>query len=279
MSDRPSQLSDFEEVPFSERMPGKQSTRPPAGMQYLYSYRFLFDHPSWGMTLLACSVCRLVPVVGPLVALGYQEDVIESLHRGDGEKYPAFDMNRLGYYLQRSLWPFLVALVLMFVLQPVFMVLIYGSMFAIGGLAAAAGDAAPVVLGIAIPTAILLALALSFAMQMVILPITLRAGLSQDFGQAFRLGWTFDFIRRVWVEELLTLMFLTMTGAIFFAVGMALFCLGVYPAMAIVYMAWAHLQYQLYELYLARGGEPIPMKPPPVRVKPEYAAQVQPQPY
>jgi hypothetical protein len=245
-----------------------------AGMQYLYSYRFVFDHPNWGMNLLACSVCQLVPIVGPLVALGYQEDVIESLHRGDGEKYPAFDMNRLGYYLQRSLWPFVVALVLMLVLLPVAMLVMLVSVVGIGALASMSGNSAPLVLGVAIPLSMVVQFSLSVVINMALLPITLRAGLSQEFGQAFRLRWALGFLKRVWLEALLAMLFLSLTSIGLLAVGLFLLCVGMYPAIALVSLSWAHLQHQLYELYLARGGEPIPMKPPPVRVQPGYVATV-----
>ena len=242
--------------------------RSSAGMQYLYSYRYLFDHPNWGTTLLACSLCQLVPIVGPIVALGYQDEVIESLHRGDGAKHPAFDTSQLGYYLKRGVWPLLVALLLVLLMMPVFMVMTFGTLFGVIALAAAARDAAPAVLGVAIPLAILVQFAIALAMNMVTLPIMLRAGLSQDFGEAFRMSWTWDFIRRVWLEELLAQLFLTITAPILVVLGLALFCVGMYPATAVIQMAASHLQYQLYELYLARGGEPIPLKPPPVRVQP-----------
>jgi hypothetical protein len=32
--------------------------------------------------------------------------------------------------------------------------------------------------------------------------------------------------------------------------------------MVLVMLAYAHIYYQLYEAHLARGGEPIPLKPP-----------------
>jgi hypothetical protein len=38
-------------------------------------------------------------------------------------------------------------------------------------------------------------------------------------------------------------------------------CIGVYPATAVMMMAHAYMLYQLYALYLSRGGMPIPLKP------------------
>ena len=43
-------------------------------------------------------------------------------------------------------------------------------------------------------------------------------------------------------------------------IGMALLCVGILPASAWAMMVYGHILWQLYELYLARGGEPIPAK-------------------
>jgi hypothetical protein len=45
------------------------------------------------------------------------------------------------------------------------------------------------------------------------------------------------------------------------AAGLLLCCVGILPATALILVAQYHLFYQLYELYLQRGGEPIPLKP------------------
>jgi hypothetical protein len=46
-------------------------------------------------------------------------------------------------------------------------------------------------------------------------------------------------------------------------VGCLLFCMGLFVAMAFLTLLQAHLHCQLYEIYLARGGEPIPLRPLP----------------
>jgi hypothetical protein len=55
------------------------------------------------------------------------------------------------------------------------------------------------------------------------------------------------------------MLFLAVSSMVVMFLGMMAFCVGMYPAMAIVMLARAHAEYQLYELYLARGGEPIPL--------------------
>jgi hypothetical protein len=43
--------------------------------------------------------------------------------------------------------------------------------------------------------------------------------------------------------------------------GYCLCVVGVYAAAAVIVMARMHLRWQIYRHYLARGGEPIPVKP------------------
>ena len=89
-------------------------------------------------------------------------------------------------------------------------------------------------------------------------PIFLRAGLMQEFGGAFNFGFVKDFIRRMWVEMLLGHLFFLVTSPIVMLAGAAICCVGMYPATVLVILAQAHFMFQLYELYLVRGGEKIP---------------------
>jgi len=93
-------------------------------MRYLGAYRFLFEHPKWGILLLIGAVCQFVPLVGPVVLMGYIYSVIEAKHRHGDAAFPDFDFNQLGAYLTRGVWPFLAAIVaalpLMILLVPAF---------------------------------------------------------------------------------------------------------------------------------------------------------------
>jgi hypothetical protein len=56
-----------------------------------------------------------------------------------------------------------------------------------------------------------------------------------------------------------------LTASLVLLLGLLLCCVGTYPATALVMLAQAHLYLQLYELFLQRGGEPIPLKSPQQR--------------
>jgi hypothetical protein len=98
----------------------------------------------------------------------------------------------------------------------------------------------------------------SFVLLAIIqLPLYLRAGLRRDFGSAFSMAFLKDFLKRTWGPLLLSQIFLHVTGVVVVLAGFMLCIVGMYPAAALVMMATHHIDYQLYELYLQRGGEPI----------------------
>jgi hypothetical protein len=90
----------------------------------------------------------------------------------------------------------------------------------------------------------------------------LRSGLAQDFAEGFNLDFLKSFLARVWKELLLGSLFLAMTGILAVLVGAAVFCVGVYFAASLLMLAQAHIWYQIYQIYLARGGKPIPLPSP-----------------
>jgi hypothetical protein len=260
-------------------------------VRYFLAYRFIFQSPNWFKNLLWGSLCFFVPIVGPMVLVGYLFEVIEWLHRrreeeklpwveptgvaaapegaiqvepggsaggfeyAAAEQYPDFNVNRIQEYLTRGIWPFLVQLV---VGLPVGMVL--GFLPTVGVLlimAAVASDAHPLV----IVAIILVLLAVYFGafvlLALVQVPLYLRAGLRRDFGSAFSMAFLKDFLKRVWLELLLSQLFLHVTGAALVLVGFLCCFVGAYPASAWMMMATHHIDLQLYELYLQRGGEPV----------------------
>ena len=228
-------------------------------MNYLQSYRIWFDSPKWWQTLLAGVVCVLVPIMGPIVLLGYGFEVIESWHRGRQKGYKEFDLNQLVKYMLRGLWPFLVQLVfslpvglffgvaylvgIFTVLQPqgsrppppsrifAFFGTFYGALFLV-----------------------------SVLLAVVIVPLMVRAGLAQSFPAAFSLSFFRDFLARTWKETILAELFLVVSGIVVMFAGLLVLCVGIYPAAALISLARYHLYYQLYELYLQRGGTPVPLK-------------------
>src|SRR5262245_60644398 len=114
-------------------------------MEYLKAYQSFFESPKWPLHLLIGAVAQFVPIVGPIVLLGFIYDIIEAKHRHGPNEFPLFDFNRLGAYLQRGVWPFLVSLVVSIplVLLVVPMVMIFAFSTAVATAAAADRNGSP----------------------------------------------------------------------------------------------------------------------------------------
>src|SRR5436190_21917671 len=93
-------------------------------MEYGQIVSYVFQNPNWLINLLMMGVCQLIPIVGPLVLVGYQFEVVEALHRDPRRTYPDFDFGRFVDYLVRGLWPFLVGLVASVVIAPIMMIFV-----------------------------------------------------------------------------------------------------------------------------------------------------------
>ena len=65
----------------------------------------------------------------------------------------------------------------------------------------------------------------------------------------------------MWLETLLSSLFIIALAMLAMCLGLLAFFVGVFPAMAAVMLMQGHLYLQLYQLYLARGGQKIPLKP------------------
>ncbi len=230
-------------------------------MQYLKSYQYLFDSPRWLLNLLLTMLCFLVPVAGDMVRLGYHYEIIQAMHLKGEDDYPDFDFNRLGAYFLRGLWVWLVQVIVMLPLAVVGAV--FGFACSIVVVAVTAGgktEPSPWVLVVIALLDIVVMGGGGLLVALVSVPMSLRAGLSQDLGAAFSWPFIRDFIGRVWLEIILVHLFLALTGTVIVLAGFLVFCLGMYPAVALVSFAHAHLVHQLYELYLQRGGTAIALQ-------------------
>ena len=247
-------------------------------IEYFRAYQAVLTSPNWIVNLLwgmlAVLSASVIPFVGSLLWTGYLYECVEGWLASRGTRYPDFDPSRFGDYLTRGVWPFLVQLLLWVLVWAIFAGL-YVGLIVFAAIAASAGDQyALVIFGAGLPVFVLLLATLLLLAMVCLSPLMLRAGLSQDLAIAFNLKWWRDFLRRVGLEMVLSCLFLAITGMLMTAAGCLIVGIGSYAAWAWVTMANAHLTWQLYELYLSRGGEPIPLKPkkiiPPPYRTPEY---------
>jgi hypothetical protein len=263
--------------------PLAETVRPVPRLQYLHSYSYVFESPNWFSNLALSSVCMMIPIVGPIVLWGYQFEIIDRLHRAPKHIYPDFEFNRFGEYLTRGVWRFLVNMITQMILVPVNLFVVYGSMFAIMGIGMAAapnpnaaGPAIAIAAMIIVPLAIAAIMGAALLIRFFTLPLVLKASLSGDAGGLVDFKFLGDFVRRTWREMLMEMLWMLVTTPIVAVLGYAMCLIGAFPAFVLIGMADAQTNWQLYEIYLARGGTPIELKaakPGPVVAVPYDPAQ------
>jgi hypothetical protein len=231
-------------------------------IEYLDSLRYIFSHPEWVKNLLVFAVFSLIPVLNTALLFGYLYEIVEHRHRRLAGPYPLFDFRRFAAYMTRGIWCFLVANVVQVILLPVVQFMTQGTMF--GSMAAIqSGEWGAVAVAVVVPLLIIGFLLFLLGLQVLITPLLLRGGLSQDFGLMMNFSWIGHYLKMMWLETTLVCLFVLFSTMATMLVGCLLFCMGLFVAMAFLTLLQAHLHCQLYEIYLARGGEPIPLRPLP----------------
>jgi hypothetical protein len=225
-------------------------------MRYFAAYTHLFKSPKW-MTLVGVGVLStLVPVVGGLVFSGYLYEHEADMRQTGDEQPRDFDFNRLLHYLMRGVWPFLVQLIIGLVANVILMPIVFAILF---GCVAAFGMPEGMLIGelIIFPVSLLFGCLL----QVIIIPLALRAAYNLDFASGFDTAYLKDFLRRVGKEAVLAQLFLAGTAIVLVLVGLLMCFVGVYLVVPLMQFAQIHLVYQLHKLYEERGGEPLTFKP------------------
>lgn len=231
-------------------------------MNYTASISDYFKPPKWMMNTLLAGICVFIPFIGPIIIKGW---LITGFWGRDDERpetFPDFDFNNFGKYLERGLWPFVVTLVSSLIMAMAACVIIVPvttifSLLASHDNSSASGCAAALLFIILSVFYVVLIV----GMMVVLTPLTIRATLTQDFGQAFNFAFIKRFITLTWKEIIIASFFVFAASLLFTVVGMLLLCVGTYFALVPVYFCWVHLYKQLYRLYLSRGGEPVPTSP------------------
>ena len=233
-------------------------------MKYLASIQDFFKSPKWGMNMLLGAVMTLIPVAGPMVISGWQITGFWSRQTDeDPARFPDFDFQHFSKYLQRGLWPFLVSLVASIALVPVIMVVMFVGMGILGAFASGSSpnQAKGALALVAVLVLVGLYVAFILVMMLIQTPLIIRATITQDFGAAFNLAFVKRFLGLVWWETILAMMFTMLASLGLLIVGVLACFVGIYLTVPVISYVWHHLQKQLYQLYLSRGGEPVPVSP------------------
>jgi hypothetical protein len=225
-------------------------------MQHRRALSYVFERQDWATSLLLLTVALLVPLVGPVVAFGYQAALVEHLARSGDRNWPPFDLSRLADYLQRGLRVFVVSLLVSVVVTPLAMVVLFAGNLTALLLYDRESPLAIVFVGIVVVVEAVAFLAVVYGGMALATPLWLRAALDPDLAGAFDAGFVRDFLGRVWKPLLLSHAFMLAVSSLLFLAGVLACFVGVFPAMALLLLVQAHVYAQLYRLHLERGGRP-----------------------
>ena len=214
------------------------------------------------MNTLLAGVCVFIPFVGPIVIKGWLLTGFWGRQDERFETFPDFDFNNFGKYLERGLWPFLVMFASSLIIAFVLCLFVVPVVMLLSLMIPQTNSAGSSCAGLAIFGVLFVFYVVAIVTMLVVLtPLTLRASLTQEFGAAFDFTFMKRFIALAWKEIVLASLFQLVASFLLSLGGLLLVCVGVYFATVPIYFCWVHLHKQLYQVYLSRGGEPVPISP------------------
>jgi len=218
-------------------------------MEYGKAYGYFLNREGGTKGLFFASLVLLIPVVGPIVFLGYQAEVTEDLARDpDLRDHDPFSFEHFSRYLTRGVWPFVMSLIVQAIAMMLLAVVI-GAAVGVGLVSQNFWIGYASYFVFLIPAAVVASL--------VSLPLALHVQLSGKLRVGAAFAFASRFLGKVWGQSLVSLFIGSLISGAVVTLGYAACCVGVLPAVVIISMAQESLSLQLYRIYLAEGGEPI----------------------
>lgn len=204
-----------------------------------------------------------VPIVGAMVLLGYMSTVLEKFVLTEKDAYDDFDFDKLSLYLKRGVYPFCAQFAYAFAYMGL-LLLFLGTMVAIGLTTVFAISPKPdeelviTVIVLLVGIIIFINFIFSIFLNFLIIPATISAALSKGFKYSFSPAFITGFIKRTWKEMILVMFF-------YIGLSLCMFPIVIIPgAVLLIYVVMGplillqwHIKWQLYKIYLERGGEAI----------------------
>ncbi|MEO7097980.1 MAG: DUF4013 domain-containing protein [Luteolibacter sp.] len=230
-------------------------------MNYTASITDFFKSPKWGMNLLLAAICFIIPAIGPIVLQGWHiTGFWAQRDERDPAKFPAFDFQYFGKYLERGIWPFLVSLVATFAFMAAMVVLIVLPLILSGLLVTHSENGTHNEFSIVMMVSMFVIYPIALLIfYLIMTPLMLRASITQDFVQSFNLGFMKSFVSLMLMELIVTTLFMIGVGIVVMILTVVTCYIGGLFSFPVFLYGWHHLQKQLYLLYLSRGGEPVPV--------------------
>jgi hypothetical protein len=236
-------------------------------VEYLRGFSRLRQDPDWlskvGVGSLLIFSSFIIPIIGQVALAGWAAMIMRRATQGLDSPLPRLDLDfdYLGKLVGTGFKAFLATLLwtlpVSFLIGGTVACLYFGMFFGV----AAAGDQGGLVflclMGVALPLVSIFAIVASMPAQMALI----RAEVADDLNQAMRFGDVMEMTKKV-ARELIIGGFVLGFVQWLMMVGSLLLCyLPLIPSLVVMAVVRAHFGAQLYQLYLERGGTPVPVGP------------------
>ncbi len=231
----------------------------------------VFADPDWKHNVLFALIFMMIPVVGPIALSGWMCEVQQRKARQHPKPVAYIEFADFGEYIKRGLAVFLVSLATTF---PLILVL-YAAMGAVAAVVMLSLSATnePILAAVLGGVAGIVAVVVLLCAGVVITAAHTRAELTESFGETFRMRELLAYIKATFWKVLVKNFLFSFVAFGLVLVGMLACYVGLYPAIAVIQIASMHLRFQVYDDYLAKGGEPIALKDPVPLPSEQRAAQ------
>lgn len=218
-------------------------------MEYGKAYGYFLNREGGTKGVLFGSLMLLLPVIGPIVFMGYQAEVTEDLERDpDVRDHDPFSFDHFSRYLNRGIWPFVMSLIV----QAIVALLVVAVVAAAVGVGLVTQN---ILIGYA--SYFVFLIPATIVASLFSLPLMLHVQLAGKLRIGAAFAFASRFLGKVWGQCLVSLFISSLISSLIVMLGYAACCVGVIPAIIVIGMAQENLSIQLYRLYLAEGGEPI----------------------
>lgn len=214
-----------------------------------------FVSPSWMVNLVWMLICEFLSflVIGNIIYLGYAGEVAMARSGGKADQWPDFQIDRFGEYFLRGLWPFLWQLIggfgALVVCGVPALLTVFGAMTLADNDMPAPAVAVGIIGGIA-------SLVLAFFFSIVMVAISLKSVLANDFLAGGDLRFLQAYISNVSLTTLLAFVYMWLLSILYLIGGLLLFCVGIMLVSPMLRLVMCDLLAQLHDVHISRGGPP-----------------------
>jgi uncharacterized protein DUF4013 len=227
---------------------------------FIKPFRYLFDNPHGGMNLLFACILMLIPLIGPVVLMGWYGRVLRALAKHDTPVVPALDFNQFVEYLKEGVVAFVVSLIIILPFTLFIFFVVFGGIAMVPLFTQEPEQMRPFLILTAVGVGGVVLLFFMLLLAIFSSAALTRAYLTVDWGKALEFRKIFSYAKATWRSVVIAWVVYLPASLLLMVVGMMALYLGVYPASVIMSVAWLHFMWQIYERYLAGGGEAIAIK-------------------